>query len=72
MKDERESKREQMIALNQSKRITNAENLLEDLIEDGAELLALERYSSCAPPLSLWSTRSDHKLSLKQFMAPSG
>ena len=32
-----------MIARNQSKRIESAENLLEDLIVDGAELLAMER-----------------------------
>ena len=32
-----------MIARNQNRRIESAENLLEDLIEDGAELLALER-----------------------------
>jgi len=32
-----------MRAQNQSKRVENAENMLEDLIEDGAELLALER-----------------------------
>ena len=32
-----------MKARNQNRRIESAENLLEDLIEDGAELLALER-----------------------------
>lgn len=35
-----------MIAHNQSKRIQNAENLLEDLLGDGAELLAMERYAA--------------------------
>ena len=32
-----------MIANNQSKRIDIAENLLEDILVDGAELLAMER-----------------------------
>lgn len=43
VKDEKAAIRQQVKARNQSKRMESAENLLDDLIGDGAELLAMER-----------------------------
>ncbi|KAF6022873.1 hypothetical protein EB796_018817 [Bugula neritina] len=42
-----------MRAQNQSQRVENAENMLEDLIEDGAELLALERMMELTTPVAV-------------------